>query len=111
MSKLKLSLQTADPEIVRDNFKKLMDAFGKVEGGSEIIYFSAQNTITVLWTPERAAAFGQFPSIEIWSLFNDVYYKNDVAGKMDAPPPDFTNIVFDFLTDTGDTGTGFITIT
>lgn len=72
---------------------------------TEIIYIEDEANKTVEYTDERRDLFGDFPQVEVWLLDDqDVYYKAAVQPSIDAPPPDFTTMYFDF----GSAVTGFI---
>lgn len=107
-----LSEQVGDSENVRENFKKIKNYLEAVtaSGSGEVIFFTSVDSLVLDWTLTRKDLFGDFPSTEIWIDFNGVYYKDDVPGIMDAPPPSLTTITFDFLGNTGAQGTGFLII-
>lgn len=106
---LRLSGKCADPEVVRENFNKIQEAFSDILYKPEIIPFTGVSTVTVDWTQVRIDRFGVFPQQEVY-VFNpedSKYYLFPTEPGIDAPPPDFTQMTYDF----GSNLTGFIIIT
>lgn len=64
---------------------------------TEIIYIIDESYKTVVYTDQRRAWFGDFPEVECWLVDGTgVYYKAAVQPVVDAPPPDFTTLYWDF---------------
>lgn len=63
----------------------------------EIIEVNNQNSKAVDWTPVRLAKFGGFPVVEVWLIDHDgTWYLAAVQPTINAAPPDFTLMSFDF---------------
>lgn len=78
---------------------------GNLTNETEIIYINDESSKEVEYTTTRREKFGDFPEVECW-LRDDTgtYYKAAVQPVVDALPPDFTTITWDF----GSNVTGFI---
>ncbi len=74
---------------------------------TEIIYITAESSKTITWTPTRMNKFGVFPEVECYLTDEDgALYKAPVQPTINAAPPYFTEMQFDF----SGTQTGFISI-
>ena len=106
LNDLRFSGQCADPEIVRENFNKIRLALLSFVNEPEIIEFTGVSTVSVPWTSTRIINFGSFPQVEAWLIdpADGQYHLAPVQPTIDAPPPDFTLMSFDF----GGNVTGFI---
>ncbi len=74
----------------------------------EQIDITSESTKTISWTPTRKTRFGDFPEIEVYlqGPATGEYIKTPIQPSIDAPPPAFTQMNFDF----GAPVTGFILI-
>lgn len=76
---------------------------------AEVISFTGVGSVNFTWTPTRLANFGVFPEVELYIQGPDgLYYKSAIQPYIDAPPPGFTTMYFDF--GVGASVTGFILI-
>lgn len=74
---------------------------------NEIIHFTNESSKSIEWTADRRKKFGVFPEVEVYLLDEtNVHYKSAVQPVIDAPPPSFTMMTFDF----GGLQSGFISI-
>lgn len=73
---------------------------------TEIIEFTNQTSLTILWNSTRKAKFGSFPIIEVWFKDGLVYTLANIPITVDAAPPDTAMFSID-LTGSSD---GFVVI-
>lgn len=74
---------------------------------NEVVFLSNESSKTIAWTPERIVKFGSFPNTQVWLLDpNNNYYLASVQPTIDAPPPAFALMTYDF----GGPVNGFIMI-
>lgn len=74
---------------------------------TEIIDINDESSKTILYTAARKKRFGEFPEVECWLTDEtDTYFLAAVQPTIDAPPPGFTQMNWDF----GSNVTGFIVL-
>lgn len=72
----------------------------------EVIALTGVSTFTITWTPTRASLFGLFPHVQVWISDGGVIALFPTEPTIDAAPPSFTTMSFDF----GGIVNGFIII-
>lgn len=74
---------------------------------SELVYFDNVDSLSISWTALRQQRYGVFPEVETYIKDDtNAYYKSATQPYVDAPPPGFTVLHFDF----GGPSTGFVLI-
>lgn len=78
----------------------------------EQVDITNESTKVISWTPTRRSKFGQFPEVEVYinrtdpTSMVDSCIKTPIQPSIDAAPPAFTTMTFDF----GGPVSGFILI-